>query len=58
MAVPGAPVPAMSPQYMIPQGGNMRGGASQPAQGGYYAPGYTAYQQPYQQQYRKDNWKR
>jgi len=53
-----APVPAMAPQYMIPQGGNMRGGASQPTQGGYYAPGYTAYQQPYQQQYRKDNWKR
>jgi len=43
--VPGA-VPAMAPQYMIPQG---RGGASQPTRGAYYTPGYTTYQQPYQQ---------
>jgi len=56
-AVPGA-VPAMTHQYMVPQGSPMRGGAPQPAQGGYYASGYGGYQQPYQQQYHKDNWKR
>jgi len=53
--VPG-PVPGMAHQYMMPQGGSMRGGAS--SQGGYYTPGYsTGYQQPYQQQQR-GNWKR
>jgi len=53
----GMVVPGMTPQYVMPQGSNMRGGASQPAQGGYYTAGYAGYQ-PYQQQYRKDNWKR
>jgi len=53
MVVAGA-MPGMAHQYMMPQGGSMRGGAS--AQGGYYSPGYTAgYQQPYQQ---RGNWKR
>jgi len=57
MVVPGA-VPGMPQQYMVPQGNNMRGGATQSARGGYYTTGYTGYQQPYQQQHHRDNWKR
>jgi len=54
--MPGASLPGMAQQYMMPQGSNMRSEASQPTRGGYYTAGYASYQQPYQQQH--GNWKR